>query len=125
MIDTDVKQVLSRLPSDEFFNREAELERLCLLATSQRPDRGEGARSAGTLGEGAAARREAKALLLGAPRTGKTELLRKTFDRLFCQSSETAPFYYALRAQDLDAWEFARDYLAQFLSQFIAFRRKD
>jgi serine/threonine-protein kinase RsbW len=104
MSNSDTKQVLSRLSDDEFFDREAELARVASIAVS---------------------RRAANALLLGAPRVGKTELLRKCFDRLFNEGGEVAPFYYALRPYSLDAAAFARDYLSQFLAQFIAFRRND
>jgi serine/threonine-protein kinase RsbW len=97
------KQILGRLSDDEFFNREAEAERLYAVATS---------------------RRASSALLLGPRRVGKTELLRRCFDRLFDEGA-VAPFYYALRPYSLDSEAFARDYLSQFLAQFIAFRRND
>jgi serine/threonine-protein kinase RsbW len=62
---------------------------------------------------------------MGAPRVGKTELLRKCFDLLFNENQEVAPFYYSLKAYCLDVDRFARDYLSQFLAQFIAFRRNE
>lgn len=65
------------------------------------------------------------ALLLGAPRAGKTEILRKSFDRLFNAGGEALPFYYALRRSSLDPEKFARDYFSQCLAQFVAFRRND
>jgi serine/threonine-protein kinase RsbW len=105
MNDSGTAQIMSRLADGEFFDRELELERLCHLARNRT--------------------RAVNALLLGAPRVGKTELLRKSFDRLFNDSAEIAPVYYSLKPYCLDAEKFARDYLAQFLAQFVAFRRHD
>ena len=103
MTNPDPRQVLSRLSDDEFFDRKAELGRLCAFArVGPRP-----------------------ALLLGDARVGKTELLRKCFDRLFDLAAEVAPFYYSFKPYLLDAEKFARDFLSQFLSQFIALRRGD
>ncbi len=130
MRDSDPRQVLSRLPDDEFFDREAELEQLRGLATARRAPAAsrEAENSPGELQRLRATprvRRAANALVLGAPRVGKTELLRKNFDRLFNDSSEVAPVYYAFRAYSMEADRFARDYLSQFLAQFIAFRRNE
>jgi len=113
-------QVLSRLPEEEFFDRAAELDRLCSFARARNAAMGqmEAARLI-------PARTRATALLLGSPRAGKTELLRKCFDRLFVESGETAPLYYSFREPVADAERFARDYLAQSLAQLIAFRQRD
>lgn len=104
MSETDPERVLSRLSDDEFFGRTSELRQIYSLAT---------------------ARRATNALVLGPPRVGKTEVLRKSFDRLFREGGEVAPIYYSLNAYNLDPEPFARDYLSQFLAQFIAFRRSD
>jgi serine/threonine-protein kinase RsbW len=126
MSNSDPRQVLSRLPEDEFFDREAELAELYSLATAgaRTPDPGEQARG-GQATEAMRGRRARNALVLGAPRVGKTELLRKTFDRLFGEGAQVVPFYYGLSEYSLDAERFARDYLSQFLAQLIAFRRDD
>jgi serine/threonine-protein kinase RsbW len=105
MNSSDPGQILSRLPDEEFFDRQAELAQLYALAR-----RG---------------RRATSVLLLGAPRVGKTELLLKSFDRLFAEGAEVVPIYYAFRPYLLEAERFARDFLAQFLAQFIASRRSD
>src|ERR1044071_2635977 len=97
------ERILSRLSDEEFFDRKAELDRL---------------RSFAAVGS-------RHALLLGAPRVGKTELLRKCFDRLFKEGAQIAPVYYCLSPYLLDAEKFSRDFLSQFLSQFIALRRGD
>src|SRR2546427_10916711 len=104
-------RILSRLPDEEFIDREAELARVCSLAQTGRegPPRG----SAGNV------------LMLGAPRVGKSEILRKRFDRLFNMGGKVIPIYYALRRSCLDPETFAGDYFAQFLAQFVAFKSND
>ncbi len=123
MTNPDSKQILSRLSDEEFFDREAESARIYHMAAGRsaplqffKPTSKTHRESVG---------RARNALLLGAPRSGKTELLFKTFDRLFEEGGDTAPFYYRLRGATLDLSLFARDYLSQFLAQFIAFRRGD
>jgi serine/threonine-protein kinase RsbW len=111
MTDSNSRQILSHLSDEDFADREGELARVCALART-----GPEARAHGSV---------SNALLLGAPRAGKTEILRKSFDRLFNEGGEALPFYYALRRSCLDPEEFARDYFSQFLAQFVAFRRND
>jgi serine/threonine-protein kinase RsbW len=103
MTTPDPRRILSRLSDEEFFDRKAELDRLRSFAAA-------GSRHA---------------LLLGDARVGKTELLRKCFDRLFKEGAQIAPVYYSLNPYLLDAEKFSRDFLSQFLSQFIALRRGD
>ena len=135
MNSSDFMQVLSRLPDDEFFDRRAEMEQIRSLAAaqsasaserdSQIQDAGSGSHSGSARRAKNLMRRASNVLVLGAPRSGKTEILRKSFDLLFGEGSDVAPIYYAFRAYSLDAKSFARDYLSQFLAQFIAFRRND
>ena len=70
-------------------------------------------------------RRARNALLLGPPRVGKSEILRKSFDLLFNEGAEVVPIYYAFKTYCLEPERFAVDFLSQFLAQFIAFRRAD
>ncbi len=98
-------QIFSRLPEAEFFDRSVEMDQLLALAKA-------------TTGH-------AKALVLGAPRVGKSELLRKTFDRLFALNGNVAPIYYSLNEVCRDGHDLARDYFAQALAQLLAFRRQD
>jgi serine/threonine-protein kinase RsbW len=111
MTDSNSRQILSRLSDEDFAGREVELARVCALAQ--------------TAPEAPAHDSASNALLLGAPRAGKTEILRKSFDRLFNEGGEALPFYYALRRSCLDPGKFARDYFSQFLAQFVAFRLND
>jgi serine/threonine-protein kinase RsbW len=117
---------MSRLADDEFFDRGAERERLLVLARHRavQSPKVEGAADAATPAA-ARGRRVANALLLGAPRVGKTELLRKAFDSLFTEAAETLPVYYSLKSYCLEGERLARDFFAQFLAQFVAFRRHD
>lgn len=101
MSDTPSAQILSRLSRDGFVGREAEVRRVCALA------------QAGS---------SSNALLLGAPRAGKTEILRQSFDCLFNERGRVVPFYFALRRSSVDLEKFARDYFSQCLAQFLAFR---
>jgi len=134
MNHNDAKQVMSRLTDDEFFDREVELERLLSLVRRRASLRAPRVDSDGlaeasivqtTTRDALRMRRVANALLLGAPRVGKTELLRKVFDRLFSEGIEVAPIYYSLKSYSLDSGRLARDFFAQFIAQFIAFRRHD
>lgn len=63
--------------------------------------------------------------MLGPPRVGKSEILRKSFDRLFNEGAQAVPVYYAFKTYSLEPDRFALDFLSQFLTQFIAFRRAD
>jgi serine/threonine-protein kinase RsbW len=120
MGEEDPRRVLSRLPADEFFDRQSEMDRICHLATGR-------AGAVGSLApeEAVRAHRAANALVFGAPRVGKSELLRAVFDHLFNLGADVVPFYYSFRPDSLDAAKFARDFLAQFLAQFVAFRKSD
>ena len=111
MTDPTSRQVLSRLSDEDFAGREIELARVQALART--------GPQADTLDS------RSNALLLGASRVGKTAILRKCFDRLFNEGGAALPFYYAFRRSCLDPEQFARDYLSQFLAQFVAFRRND
>jgi serine/threonine-protein kinase RsbW len=111
MSNPDATRILSRVPDEEFVDREVDVAKVCSVART-----GPEARARGSACE---------TVLLGAPRVGKTEILRKSFDRLFNKGGEVIPVYYALRRSCLDPGTFARDYFAQFLAQFVAFRRNE
>jgi serine/threonine-protein kinase RsbW len=111
MTDPIQRRILSQLSYGEFAERESEIESICALVRTPTEELESWPVSIG--------------LLLGAPRVGKSEILRSCFDRLFNKSGEAVPFFYALRRSPLDAEEFARDCFSQFLAQFVAFRRND
>ncbi len=118
-------QILSRLTDAEFFDREAELAQLLSLATSGqiRPIQPNLFRNAVAEKNppSPTAHEAAIVLLLGAPRVGKTEILRKTFDRLFAQAGQTFPIYFAFRPYHTEIEQFAKEYLARSIAAFIAF----
>src|SRR5262245_16900724 len=107
MADSPPKSILSRLDDEEFLDRQLEIESICALAQRQNE------------------RANCNALLLGAARTGKSELLRKCYDRLFTEAGRVAPFHFPLRNSHRDLETFSRDFFAELLAQFIAFRRSD
>jgi serine/threonine-protein kinase RsbW len=111
MTNANPMRILSRLPDEEFVDREVEVAKVCALAQTGRDGHPRGSAR--------------NALLLGAPRVGKSEIMRKCFDRLFNKGSEVIPIYYSLRRSCLDPDRFARDYFAHFLAQFVAFKRND
>ena len=99
------KKLLADLPAEEFVGRDRELELLRRHAfTSTSP---------------------AGILLLSAPSSGASELLRRVFDRLFTQRNNLIPFYFAFDKTDKTAVQAAGRYLRQFLVQAAALRRKD
>ena len=104
MSDSEQIQILSRLTDDESLVREEELRQLYSIAK---------------------ARDTRHALVVGGPRAGKTELLKKSYDRLFVESADVVPIYFNIRSTAVGVEQFARDFLAGFLAQFIAFRRRD
>src|SRR5215510_4649058 len=107
MSDSESTQILSRLSDVEFVDREPEVSRVCALA------------------KGSPGRAASFALLLGRRVAGKTEILRKSFDRLFAEAGEILPIFYSVRESCLDPEKFASDYFSQFVAQLLAFRRND
>jgi serine/threonine-protein kinase RsbW len=105
--------ILSRLSDDEFVDRESELARVCDLAQPGPGTPETRARSASIT------------LLLGGARVGKSEILRRSFDRLFKERAEIIPIFYDVGRTCLDLEKFARDYFSHVLAQFVAFRRND
>jgi hypothetical protein len=85
-------------------------------------------RTATTLDEvyQAAVLKNARAILvIGRPQSGKTELLRLTYDRLFHEQGRTLPIYFSLRRDRLSPDKFAKDFLLTLLRQYLAFVNHD
>ncbi len=101
----DKRRVLGRVRRDEFAGRAAELEKLVTMAT--RPGEGRGL------------------LILLAPLSGVSELLRQTYDELFNLQSDVVPIYFSLPASETTAVSAAIEYLNTFLHQYVAFRRDE
>ena len=69
---------------------------------------------------------QARSAVLSGPRgMGKTELLKQLFGRLFWGHDRVAPFFYAASPAVLSAKAFSRTYLVQFLSQRLAYQKKE
>lgn len=64
-------------------------------------------------------------LVIGRPQSGKTELLRLTYDRLFNEQGRTLPIYFSLRRDRLSPDKFAKDFLLTLLRQYLAFVNHD
>ncbi len=64
-------------------------------------------------------------LIIGRPQSGKTELLRLTYDRLFNEQGRTLPIYFSLRRDRLSPDKFAKDFLLTLLRQYLAFVNHD
>lgn len=74
----------------------------------------------------AAVLKNARAILvIGRPQSGKTELLRLTYDRLFNEQGRTLPIYFNLRRDRLSPDKFAKDFLLTLLRQYLAFVNHD
>jgi serine/threonine-protein kinase RsbW len=64
-------------------------------------------------------------ILLAAPRSGASELLRQSFDELFRQRGGATPVYFAFSRSDAATTAAARRFLHTFLTQTVAHRRDD
>jgi serine/threonine-protein kinase RsbW len=99
------EKILSNLAAEDFIGRSLELEAL------RRHAGGDGKTNG--------------LLVSSAPSLGVSELLRQTYDRLFCEQGELIPVYFALRKSDKTARHAATRFLQNFLQQTVAFRRQD
>ncbi len=64
-------------------------------------------------------------VVVGRPQSGKSELLRLTFDKLFSEQGRTLPIYYNLRRDCFKPDKFAEDFLLTALRHFLAFVGND
>jgi hypothetical protein len=64
-------------------------------------------------------------LLAGRRGTGKTELLKQLYIRLFNNQNDAIPFFYVVKTAFFSAADFSRDYLRNFILQSLAFINKD
>jgi serine/threonine-protein kinase RsbW len=102
MVAQSEKRLLSALPASEFFDRGRDIDALVLHAWGRGGLR-----------------------VLSPPLGGSSELLRQVADRLFFDSSEIIPFYFAFRSSDESARNAVTRLLQEFLVQMIAYRRRD
>jgi hypothetical protein len=64
-------------------------------------------------------------ILLGKRGTGKTELLRHLYSELFNSQNSAVPFFYTIKTAFASVENFSRDYLSNFVLQYLAFIKKD
>jgi hypothetical protein len=64
-------------------------------------------------------------LLAGRRGTGKTELLKHLYIRLFNNQNDVVPFFYVVKTTFFSAADFLSDYLRNFILQSLAFINKD
>ncbi|HYY58285.1 MAG TPA: ATP-binding protein [Pyrinomonadaceae bacterium] len=100
------RRILGRVEPEDFIGRAVELERIMGLAAP-------GPRSRGLL-------------VLAAPATGVSELLRQAYDELFRRhAGDIVPIYFQFSAEDKTTAAAARRFLHTFVQQLAAWRRND
>lgn len=90
---------MSRVARDEFVGRVSELDRIRSLGRLRR-----------------------NGFLLGAPRVGKSELLRQAYDWLFSGRLSEIPILIEVNRELLEPERFANEFLSQLLIQVVAYR---
>jgi serine/threonine-protein kinase RsbW len=103
MQETTGTKILSQLDSADFIGRSGELDEILRHAKDESKKQG--------------------LLILSAPLVGLSELLRQTYDQLFCEQGEIIPVYFSFSKNDQTADQIARRFLQTFLLQTVAFRR--
>ncbi len=98
-------QIFASCDPSEFVGRTAELERLLSYAAGESNSNG--------------------LVVLAAPNSGTSELLRQAYDRLFLDQTDVIPFYFEIKASDGNVRNTAVRFLREFLLQTVAFRRRD
>ncbi len=63
--------------------------------------------------------------VVGRRRLGKTAVLEEVYNRLFWEQDAVVPIYFNFEAKPLASTQFAEVYFANYLRQYVAFRRKD
>lgn len=64
-------------------------------------------------------------LFLSAPAAGSSEILKAHYDRLFHSDSGIVPVYFEFRISDGSARAASERFLLEFISQVVAFRRRE
>jgi serine/threonine-protein kinase RsbW len=99
------RRILARTTPDAFVGRGDELQEIAALSS---PKSG-----------------QQSLLLLAAPQSGVSELLRQSFDEMFRQRGGAAPVYFAFSRSDAATTSAVRRFLHTFLTQTVAHRRDD
>ena len=101
------RQVLNTLPDEEFFSRDIEIQELfhCGLDV----------RRAMTPNQ----------FLSGPRKSGKTEILKRVYNRLFLEQSQVIPFFHSVPQSLPSAEVFCREYFLDSILQLLAFLKQD
>ncbi|MFQ6055042.1 MAG: ATP-binding protein, partial [Methanosarcinales archaeon] len=102
------KKIFAIVPEEEFVNREELLDRLYCDAMDT-------ARQASD-----------NIVLLGRRRVGKSAVLTRVYDKLFFEQDLVVPIYFTYEGLPSNLGEYiAEEYFKNFVSQYIAFKKKD
>ena len=99
--------LLNVLPQEEFFVRHAEVQQLFHAGLDV-------SRSLQT-----------SCFLRGKHKSGKTEILRRVYNKLFFEQDRVIPFFHAVPKMLFSCEDFCRDYFLRSASQYIGFLRRD
>src|ERR1700754_3989902 len=99
------RRIIAHAPPESFVGRAEQLREITSLASPK----------AGRQG----------VVLLAAPQSGASELLRQTFDELFRQRGGAAPVYFAFSRSDAAVTAAARRFLHTFITHAVAHRGED
>lgn len=105
MTESQRRKNLANVPAEEFIGRTQELDVLLRHAKSENSNKG--------------------FLLLSAPSSGASELLKQIYDQLFYENGEIIPIYFSVKAGDQSVAHSVLRFLHDFLTQIVAFRRQD
>ena len=99
------EKILATVSASDYISRTSEMETLLRHARGETKSRG--------------------LLLLSAPATGASELLKQIYDRLFSVQSAAIPFYFAVKESDKTVKNCAARFLQTFIAQTVAFRHQN
>lgn len=99
------EKILSSLKVEDFIGRSSEMDTILRHAKAE----------SGNLGM----------MILSAPTSGLSELLRQIYDQLFYEQGEVIPVYFSFSKCDQNAEQTARRFVQTLLLQVVAFRRAD
>jgi serine/threonine-protein kinase RsbW len=102
---TKTRRILAHTAPENFVGRDEQLRELTALAPPKANSQ--------------------SLVLLAAPQSGASELLRQTFDELFRQRGGATPIYFSFTREDHAATAAARRFLQTFVTQTVAHRRDD
>jgi len=104
---TQRSRILNVLPDEEFFSRESDVQKLF------------------NAGLDVARSLQPSCFLTGSRKSGKTEILKRVYNRLFWEQDTVIPFFHSLPKSLNSAEAFCREYFFRSILQFVGFLKKD